>query len=161
MQQSGADFIITPCHTAHIWFNEVKKAISIPFYSMVENTVQALSLMHKNPKNHKVLLLATETTIHSQLYQKAFENTSFKIIIPNSQEQGIVDHAIKNVKDGIMDNPFVPKLNELINDYHLKGVSMVLGCCTEIPLMFPYFHTEMNMIDPTLLLAKMAIRIAI
>ncbi|GIN90209.1 aspartate racemase [Siminovitchia terrae] len=158
LQQAGADFIIMPCHTAHIWFNDVKNEISIPFYSMVENTVQAVSLEYKNLENKKIVLLATETTVNSELYQKAFDNTPFQIIVPNLREQKIIDHAIKNVKGGKKNKQSLGRVNEIINAYHQKGVSKLLGCCTEIPLMFPYFNTESEMIDPTLLLAKMAIK---
>ncbi len=115
LQQAGADFIIMPCHTAHIWFNDVKKEISIPFYSMVENTVQAVSLEYENLSNKKVLLLATETTVNSELYQKVFENTPFEIIVPNLREQKIVDHAIKNEKEGTKNKQSLRKLNQKIN----------------------------------------------
>lgn len=161
LQQAGADFIIMPCHTAHIWFNEIKKEISIPFYSMVENTVQDVSIHYKHIKNKKILLLATEITISSCLYQKSFENTSFQIIVPTSEEQKVVDLAIKRVKGGNKNNSFIDELNQIVDAYHQEGVSMLLGCCTEIPLMFPYLNSQIECIDPTLLLAKMAIKNAL
>jgi aspartate racemase len=161
LQQAGADFIIMPCHTAHIWFNDIKKAISIPFYSMVENTVQNVCCKYNDLENKKVLLLATETTVNFKLYQQAFENTAYQIIVPNHREQEIINQTIKNVKRGNMTKESVSKLNEIINAYNQKGVFMLLGCCTEIPIMFPHFNAEMEMIDPTLLLAKMAIKKAL
>lgn len=157
LQQAGADFIIMPCHTAHIWFTQIENAISIPFYSLVENTVQAVTQQYQNIANKKILLFATETTVSSCLYQKSFRNTSFQMIVPTFQEQKIIDQAIKYVKGGKLNHPLIDDLNQIINAYNQEGVSLLLGCCTEIPLMFPYFHTKMELIDPTLLLAQMTI----
>ncbi|MBT2618649.1 aspartate/glutamate racemase family protein [Bacillus sp. ISL-78] len=159
LEQAGADFIIMPCHTAHIWINEVKKAINIPFYSMIKNTVQATIREYESLVKKKILLLATETTINTRLYQSAFENSPFETIIPDEKEQEVVDNAIKNVKGGkLKNNQYIYELNQIINHYNEKGISMLIGCCTEVPLMFPYFNRVMKMIDPTLMLAIMAIK---
>jgi aspartate racemase len=158
LEQAGADFIIMPCHTAHIWIDKIKEAITIPFYSLVENTVQATLSEYGNCDNKTILLLATKSTIHAQLYQQAFAHSSFELIIPTEQEQQIIDAAIQSVKGGTIQlNREISELNQLINVYYKNGVAMLVGCCTEIPLMFPYLQTEMELIDPTLMLAKMAI----
>ena len=157
LEAAGADFIIMPCHSAHIWFNELKNAVKIPFYNMIQNTAQTI-LKQKSHKNKTIILLATETTINGQLYQKAFENSPVKIIIPSLEEQRALKNAIKNVKAGrIETNPHIHELNQFLKNYTDKGISILIGCCTEIPLLFPYLKVEMEMIDPTLMLAKMAI----
>ncbi len=159
LQKAGADFIIMPCHTAHIWYEEIQKHVSIPFYSMIKNTVRSIEHFYGNKENKKLLLLATETTIQSKLYEREFKDSSFSIIVPNSEEQKIVDKAIKVVKSGDK-NPrdfTIETVNQMINHYKDDGVALLVGCCTEIPLMYPLFQTEMEMIDPTLLLAKLAI----
>lgn len=159
LQEAGADFLIMPCHTAHIWYAEVQKQLSIPLYSLIENTVKATSQLYGNKENNKLLLLATKTTVHSELYQNGFKNTSFSLIVPNSDEQKVVDHAIKVVKSGKISthNSSIHELNQIINRYNNDGVSLLLGCCTEIPILYRFFQTKMEMIDPTLLLAKLAI----
>lgn len=147
-----------PCHSAHVWFNEVKNAVTIPFYSIIENTVQTI-LEQKIQAHKKIVVLATKTTINSGLYQKAFKNSPFKIITPRVEEQQVVDNAIKSVKTGkLKTNPYIPKLNQFLKNYKNKGVSMLLGCCTEVPLMFPYLEVDIEMLDPTLMLAQMAIK---
>ncbi len=35
---------------------------------------------------------------------------------------------------------------------------MIIGGCTEIPLLFHLFKADMKMVDPTLLLAKLAVQ---
>lgn len=159
LQEAGADLLIMPCHTAHIWYEEIQKHISIPFYSMIKNTVKSIDQLYGNKESKKILLLATNTTIQSKLYEREFENSAFSVIVPDVEEQKIVDKAIKVVKSGDM-NPHdvtMDQLNQIINRYGDEGVALLVGCCTEIPLMYPLFQTEMEMVDPTLLLAKLAI----
>lgn len=158
LEKAGADFIIMPCHTAHIWYSEIKKTISIPFYSMIENTVQTI-IEQKSLGSKKILLFASETTINSRIYQNSFENSSFKLVIPQTGEQKVVDKAIKNVKAGkTTTNRYIHELNQILSVYREKGISKLLGGCTEISLIFPYFNLDMEKIDPTLMLAKLSIK---
>lgn len=157
LESAGADFIIIPCNAAHIWLDELKKSVNVPFHSMIDNTVQHL-LKHKVSGIDKALLLATETTIRARLYQNAFINSSYKIVVPQADEQRLVHRAIEEVKAGkIKTNGYINDLNQLVQKYQTKGISIVIGGCTEIPPLFPYIDTSIKMIDPTLLLAQMAI----
>ncbi|MGD9677036.1 MAG: aspartate/glutamate racemase family protein [Vulcanibacillus sp.] len=156
LENAGADFVIMPCHTAHIWYEEIKKSINIPFYSMIENTVQEIIIQNKY-SNRQIFLLATETTIQNKLYQNAFGSSS-KLIIPNQEEQRVVSNLIKSIKSLTVDsNQYIEELNTILFDYKKKGITAILGGCTEIPLVFPYLSNCMEKIDPTLMLALMAI----
>lgn len=158
LEKAGADFIIMPCHTAHLWIDEIRKAVTIPFYSIIENTAQTL-LGQKNRRNKKILLLATKTTINSHLYQNEFKNSLITIITPCSEEQQTVDNAMLNVKAGILkNNQYIHQINYFLKKYQDKGISAILGCCTEIPLMYPYLKVRMEKLDPTLMLAKFAVQ---
>ena len=157
LESAGADFIIMSCNTAHIWLDELKRNINIPFYSMIENTVEHL-LKLKASRIEKMLLFATESTIQAHLYQNALVNSSYRIVVPKVDEQQLVNRAIKDVKTGkISTNNYINDLNLIIQKYKSNGISIAVGGCTEIPLLFPYIDTDIMMIDPTLLLAKMAI----
>lgn len=159
LEKAGADFIIMPCHTAHLWYEEIKKVINIPFYSMIENTVKA-TIIQKGYTHKQILLLATETTIKNKLYQNAFGNSS-KIVIPNQEEQSVVNNIIKSIKSAkIGSNQYIEELNIILLKYKKKEISAILGGCTEIPLIFPYLSDDIEKIDPTLMLALLAISMA-
>jgi aspartate racemase len=158
LEKAGADFIIMPCNTAHIWLEQIKVTINKPFYSIIETTVESL-LLEKDSTNKKILLFATETTINYALYQKAFNNTPYEIITPIKEEQTIIDSAIKDVKLGkISSNPYLKDLNRILKVYKEIGISVLIGGCTEIPLLFHLLKVDMKMVDPTLLLAKLAVQ---
>ena len=143
LEKAGADFIIMLCNTAHIWLERIKENIKIPFYSIIDTTVESL-LLEKDSTNKKILLFATETTINFRLYHEAFNNTSFEIITPNKEEQIIIDNAIKDVKLGkISSNQYLNELNRILNVYKENGISVLIGGCTEIPLLFHLFKVDM------------------
>lgn len=157
LQKAGADFIIMPCNTAHIWYQEITNSINIPFYNMITNTVDQ-TLIQINENNPTVLLLATHTTINTRLYQKAFQETAVTLIVPSLTEQKTVNEAIRNVKAGLIKtNPNLKELNKMLDDYANKGVMNILGGCSELPLLFPLLNEKINKLDPTLMLAQFAV----
>lgn len=158
--RAGADFIVMPCHSSHYWFNEVKQAVSIPFYSIVENTVQTITAQQRYD-GKKILMLGTDITVNSGLYHQQFAKSSITLVTPKASEQAVITKAIKAVKaGGLQTNQCLPELNRIFKIYQSEGVDILLGCCTEMPLLFPYFDVEAEMLDPTLMLAELAIRIA-
>lgn len=160
LEQAGADFLIMPCHTAHIWYQDLKKEVSIPFISIIDNTVKTL-LDQNRFYNCKMILFASETTIKNRLYQQAFANCPIELIIPVPEEQQVVDAVIRNVKAGkLTTNPYLIHLDRIIEAYQEKGVDVFLAGCTEIPLITPYLKVKPIFIDTTLMLATTAIRYA-
>jgi aspartate racemase len=160
LEKAGADFIIMPCHTAHIWIEELQNSASIPFYNMIENTVSYI--IENQPNTLKTIILATPTTIEKQLYQKLFQNNNLHFLVPSISEQQIIYSSILKVKSGyIRDNPYIDSLNEILSSYNKKGVTSLLAACTEIPLLYPFLSKDIEKLDPTLMLAKMAIEKAL
>ncbi len=157
LEKAGADFIIMPCHTAHIWIEELQKNTSVPFYNMVESTVAYI--VERRTDSQKIIILATPTTLRKQLYQKLLQEYNVDFTVPTKSEQQIVYNSILKVKSGsIQDNPYINSINEILSSYKEKGVTSLLAACTELPLLYPFLTNDMEILDPTLILAKMAVR---
>jgi aspartate racemase len=157
LENAGADFIIIPCHTAHVWLSEIQAAIRIPIYSMIENTVSCIE-EHYQSLSDSILLLGTKAILQKKLYQNAFEQRGLKLHVPKSFDQDIVASAIFEVKSSHLENnSYIEPLNQMLNRYYSSGITAVLGVCTEIPLLFPFLNPKIEKLDPTLMLAKMAI----
>lgn len=160
IEAAGADFIIMPCHTAHNWLPELQEAIRIPIINMVELVADHIAEVN-GKHSAKILLLATTATIKSKIYEKTFEERGIKLLIPNECEQNIIASTIDEVKAGnIKNNPFLCSLGHIIEKQKQAGVTSIIGGCTELPLLFPFLPDGIEYIDPTLLLAKAAIKIA-
>lgn len=161
LERAGVDFIIIPCNTAHFWIDELRASVKIPIYSMIENAAQEVSLNYGN-LNGKIILLATTPTVKLGIYQRVFNKYNIQLLSPTEKEQEIISAVIEQVKAGrIAENPILKDLDQILYEYEGRGIEACIGGCTEIPLIFPYLGTRLNKIDPTLLLAKMAVREAL
>ncbi len=157
LEHAGADFIIIPCHTAHVWLSEIQAAIRIPIYSMIENTVSCIKVNYGH-LNDRILLLGTKAILQKRVYQTAFEQAGLKLRVPKPDEQEMVSSAIFEVKGSLISNNFyIESLNRMLNKYYSSGITAVLGACTEIPLLFPYLDAKIEKLNPTLMLAQMAV----
>lgn len=159
IESAGADFILIPCHTAHNWLPELQEAIKIPIINMVELVADHIAEVN-GKHSAKILLLATTATIKSKIYERALENRGIKLLIPNESEQNIIASSIDEVKAGnIKNNPFLYSLGHIIENHKQDGVTGIIGGCTELPLLFPFLPDGIEYIDPTLLLARAAIKL--
>ena len=89
LQKNKCKFIVIPCNTAHYWYNDLQKKITIPIISMPKEVY--LHAKKNCKKNSKIGILATEATLKTNVYNKFFDK-NFKIIVPKKSLQ------IKNVK---------------------------------------------------------------
>lgn len=159
LEQAGADFLIMPCHTAHIWFEEIQAKIRIPILSLIETTANYVE-KHVPYLSGKILLLGSQATLEHGLYQRAFQSRGLELHIPSQNEQYMIEAIIQQVKASSLDPSFLTPLNNLLHHYYEKGIIALLGGCTEIPLLFPQLHSTMKMLDPTIMLAERAIFLA-
>lgn len=131
LEKGGADFIVIPCNTAHIFIEEIRKSVNIPVLSIVEETVDFLE---KNNKK-KIGLLATPATVRSKLFDDILENNGIKIDLPEKSEQDeigvIVNKILKNnhtEKDKL-------KLLEIVNN--LSDEDAIVLACTDLHILIP------------------------
>lgn len=152
----GADILVIPCNTAHYFRSEVQKSVNIPILSMIELTGEAL--LKKGVQT--VGLLATEGTVNSGIYQDVFEKMGIEIIVPDEDDQtAITDLIYKGVKSGNK-NYDVTSTTEVINRMFERGAETLVLGCTELPVAFDMYGLDYNVCDPTLELARGAIRAA-
>lgn len=157
LEKAGADFIVMPCNTAHYWLAELQAAVGIPFYSMIDNAAAFIAGRHRDLSG-KVLLLATAATIKLNLYQQAFAREGMTLLLPDQNEQIIIDKAVRRVKAGeLANNPYLDEFNAMLARHAAAGSEAVLAGCTETPLLFPYFTVSLERFDATLLLAQMVV----
>lgn len=141
------DLIIIPCNTAHKWIAELQKLIPVPIMNMLELTKNYISIHHAKSR---CLLLATDGTLRTGIYQEYFKDTAIQLLSPNlgSDFQNTIMQTIYKIKQGIeLDNShtcldsdcscLVNKIVKIIKSFrdfeHIDGV--ILGC-TELPLIF-------------------------
>ena len=159
LEASGADFIIVPCNTAHVFLEAVQEHIGIPVLSMIEETAKYIALNFPNVK--KTGLLATSGTVESGVYKDPLSRKGIELVLPSSESQEkCVMQAVygeKGIKAGFKNGLPRTLLLSAAEELITQGAEIIILGCTEIPLALRNGDASVPFIDPTEILAKAAI----
>tara|TARA_B100000315_G_scaffold259157_1_gene313925 strand:+ start:2191 stop:2922 length:732 start_codon:yes stop_codon:yes gene_type:complete len=157
LKNSGADFVIILCNTAHIFYDEVVKELGVEVLNMITET---LNYVLKNNKEILSLgVLGSNNTVKYKLYDKYCPNNTNLIIHYPDDDQKIVADIIERVKQGetskILKSRLVKVADKLIKKKeHADGI--ILGC-TELSTLLKNGDLTVPVFDSSEILAKVAI----
>ncbi|MDR1630637.1 MAG: amino acid racemase [Oscillospiraceae bacterium] len=155
LERSGAETIVIPCNTAHYFYEQIQKNVSIPIINIIEETVK---YAHGHVPNLRTLgILATKGTITAGSYQKVCEKYGIHCAVPSLFDEQALMHIIYNqVKAGqsVDYKEFLRIVDSMLNE----GCDAVILGCTELSVI----HRDLNMdrpdvIDSMEVLAKVSI----
>jgi aspartate racemase len=159
LETAGADFIVMPCVTAHYYYGEIVKHVSIPFLHLVVEVLRCIKRESGNPG--KIGLLATDGTIQSGLFQDLFNKNGIEVAIPKDNDQKLLMKALyqkKGIKAGYKRHPkkmILEVLKEFLQEQQPEGI---IAGCTEIPLVLKQADMDVPFIEPLRILAVESIR---
>jgi len=133
LEQGGADFIVIPCNSVHIFINEVRASVHIPVLSIVDETVRLLE--SKGVK--EVGLLATTTTVQKNLYQSQLQDKGITTHLLARSNQELIGTVINRLVLGQETEEDKAVLLSMIKDFTEKGISNILLACTDLQLLVP------------------------
>ena len=155
LERAGAELLVMACNTAHYYYDDIAREVSIPFLHMPRETAKCAA----KRGYRAVALLATSGTVKTGVYADAFaaEAPGARLLLPDDAGQDAVMKLIYDgVKKGRRDYP-TDSVRSAIADLTARGAeSFVLGC-TELPLAFQYGGIDAPAIDPTRVLARAAV----
>lgn len=114
LEKGGADFIVIPCNTVHIFIEEIRKSVKIPVLSIIEETSSFL----RKEKIKEVGLLATTATIKNKLFDENLKHSEVKIIIPtplNQSKMGAIINRLINNQHTEKDKDALLKIIYIMN----------------------------------------------
>ena len=150
LEQAGVDFIAVPCNTAMAFLSEMRKVVSVPFVSIVEETAKVV----KRTNFTKVGIVATQMTLRSGIYSQALGQL---LIEPSVDQKRQITKIIMNILAGEKNDEDKKDLQEIILDLRIRGADAVILGCTELPLLF----TSEDTIDTIKVLAEAVVREAL
>lgn len=130
LENGGADFLVMPCNTLHIFIKEIRDSVKIPVLSIVEETVKFL--MDKDVK--EVAILATATTVKHELYRAELNRSGINSVLldENTQERlGKIIHKLVLSQTGANDKK---ELFDIVASLSNSGKRTVLLACTDLQL---------------------------
>ena len=128
LERAGADLLVMPCNTAHVYIEEIRASVSIPALDMIRETVAAIG-------RSSVGLLATDGTIETGLFQEACEARGVRVVVPTSADQRSIMDAIASIKRGENPRRIEEEIEPIVCRLEREGAEAVIAGCTEISLV--------------------------
>jgi aspartate racemase len=158
LEAAGADFLVMPCNTAHMFADAIKKVINIPFLHIVEETIAEILCYHSEKTT--VGIMATSACLTSMIYQDGLINANRKFIVPSDCFQEKCMEIIFSIKDG-RDIKFMQnEMQEIAEHLITMGAEIIIAGCTEIPLVIKDNDINIPLISSTEVLALKTIEFA-
>ena len=156
LEKAGADFIIIPCNTAHYYISQIQESVNIPILNMIEET--AKETQQRTPQIKKIGLLASMGTYKMEIYHQHFKKFNIEVISPEEKDKEEVMKVIYAVKAGDLSEKGKKNIIQIAQKLIDKGVEAIITGCTEIPLILKEGDVPVPLIDPTKVLAEIAIQ---
>ena len=157
-QRGGADLLICMSNTMHKVLSRIDHHVSIPFLHIATPTSEAILKQGLS----KVALLGTKPIMAESYMRAEYEKAGIQIVVPNEQEQVIVDQIIfdelvKNVVTESSKQAYIDICHRLVSE----GAQGVILGCTEIFLLIkpedfdnlPLFNTTELHVEATVKMA--------
>src|SRR3989344_4977768 len=142
LEKAGADFIVMPCNSLHVFIKQIRDSVNIPVLSIIEETVKFL----KRENMSKVGIVSTSATIKNKLYENAFSENGIEYLTPNEFQQARMGKLILNLVLGQQKNRDREELISIINEFEGKGLDCVILACTDLQLLIPS-HKNLKIFD--------------
>ena len=156
LEKAGADFIVIPCNTAHYFLSSIQESVNIPVLNMIEET--AKDIQQRIPQIQKVGLLASIGTYKTEIYHQHFKKYNIEVFYPNEKDKDAVMKAIYAVKAGNLSEEVKSNILKIAQKLIDKGAEAIIAGCTEIPLILKEEDISFPLIDPTQILARIAVQ---
>jgi len=161
LQRAGADFIIIPCVSAHVFLADVQQQIELPILSIFDAVTETIT--REYPAIKIVGLLGTTGTVSGGLFQKRLAHEGITTHVPDDAMQSRIMGAIYDIKNIMpsrtrseITGELVAAAESLISQKP-DGTQGIIAGCTEVPLALRQEHLSIPYFDAVTILARAAI----
>ncbi len=152
LESAGADFLVMACNAAHAFQSELEAAVSVPFVSIIDETVRAT--VERCPGVQKVGVLGSSGCLDARLYQNAFARHGVEVIVPESTERETFMTLLYRVKAGDKGDEVCAATRTLAESLVAGGAQAVVAGCTEVPLVLAQDALPVPLVDSSAVLAE-------
>lgn len=153
LEKAGADFLVMPCNSLHVFIEQIRAAVHIPVLSIIEETVEFL----KQEQMQQVGIVSTSATIKNKLYENAFAENAIGYLAPDEFQQAKMGKFIMNLVTGRQNSRDRDELIQIINGFEDKKLDCVILACTDLQLLLPH-HPNLKIFDTMKILAEATVR---
>ena len=156
LEKCGADCVIMPCNTAHYFLSRLQETTALPFLDMREITAAVCAARYPGKR---ACLLGTKGTLEAKIYDGALARAGVAFMTPDESERDELMRLIYGVVKA--SKPLEPELESwhtLLSGLSERGADYFVLACTELPILADHLGHPGPFVDPTLELARAAIR---
>lgn len=161
LSRAGADFIVIPCVSAHMFLDELQARSPLPVHSLFEAVTAEIAQAH--PRARTAGLIATTGTVQGGRFQANLKAARIETIVPEDNVQKRVMDAIydiKNTKTAASRNEIGQRLAAAAETL-LPAAEIIVAGCTEVQLALTQGLLSVPFIDAVGCLARDAVHRAI
>ncbi len=158
LESAGAEFLVMVCNTAHVFMADALAAISIPFISIIGETVDEIGRVC--PGAQKVGLMATDGCLDTNIYQDAVAASGRSAVVPDSANMKELMNLINSIKAGNQGEEVRQGMETVARALVDAGAEVIVAGCTEIPIVFEGNGFPVPVVASTNVLARRTVEFA-
>ncbi len=150
LEKWGAEMVGIACNTAHYFFDDIQKVVTIPVINMIELLSNHL---HRNySAGQPILLLATTGSLKTNLFQKYLKG--FELLVPHENiQRNLIMEGIMGAKANGNKASSQQKMLDGIDSLASRKPVCVIAGCTEVGIALKDVTLKTPIINPLDLLA--------
>lgn len=158
LENAGADFLVMVCNTAHVFLDGVHAETTIPFISIVDESIAEIDQIC--PAARTVGIMATDGCLETGIYQQAVAASGRKALVPDVAGKKELMDLIDNIKAGNQGADIAARMEAIAAQLVADAAEVIIGGCTEIPIVFEGAGFAVPVISSTNVLAKKTVSLA-
>jgi len=158
LEVAGADFLVMVCNTAHVFLDGVHAITSIPFISIIDESVNEIDRVC--PDARKVGVMATDGCLDTGIYQDAITASGREALVPEKDGLEQLMRLISAIKAGNQGEDIRRSMQASANELVQQGADVIIAGCTEIPIVFDGENCTVPVISSTNVLAERTLELA-
>ena len=132
--RSGCSRILLACNTSHIFLEDIYRRVP-EAEGRILNIVEICADGLRENEVREAMLLASEGTIESGIYQKACETRGIRCKTPQREEYSLLRNCIEAVKR----NQYTEDARDVFLELVHRESVCILGC-TELPILYERYQ---------------------
>ena len=153
-----SDFIIVPSNTPHLFIRQIEEAAGKPLLSIVDVTVAEV----QKRKYKRVGLLAIGLTLSERLFQTALEKIDVEsVILREDISTNMDEEGVWKIMEGAVSTNVNKSTHRAVTYLREQDVDGIILGCTEVPILLGDSADEVDIINPSQLLAEAVVEKAL
>lgn len=156
LQDAGAEFVVMACNAAHAYEGEIRAALTVPFISMIDETVKTVAGLGAK----RAGVLAADPCLRANLYQDGLKQVGIEpVLLPDDSQRTFME-LIYRIKSGDTGDVVRRSMATLAKKLEAKDVDVILAGCTEVPIVLTADDIDAELVNATDVLVEKTILFA-